>query len=110
MPVRRIEVSLFAADRGGAIARQFANSLVTAYRRRNDEDLAIVDGEHIIPIRIRFMGLFDSVASIMEVKTPCLICCPSWISSSKLQRPSARCAPPQSNNVFILPPPTSFGC
>lgn len=66
--VRHIEISVFGADRGGVIARQFVNDVVKKYRRRHDRDLAIL-GEKGAPdaaIRIRFLGLFDSVASIMD--------------------------------------------
>lgn len=66
--VRHIEISVFAADRGGVIARQFINDVVKKYRRKHDRDLVVL-GEKGAPdaeIRIRFLGLFDSVASIMD--------------------------------------------
>lgn len=69
--VRRIEITVFGADRGGVMARQFINDVVKKYRRRHDKDLAI-RGEKGAPdteIRIRFLGLFDSVSSIMDENT-----------------------------------------
>ena len=66
--VVRIEITVFGADRGGVIAKQFVNDIVKKYKRRHDQDLAIVgkDGAPDAKIRIRFLGLFDSVASIMD--------------------------------------------
>ena len=66
--VVRIEICVFGADRGGVIAKQFVNDIVKKYKRRHDTDLAIVgkDGAPDAKIVIRFLGLFDSVASIME--------------------------------------------
>ncbi|MEN5158493.1 phospholipase effector Tle1 domain-containing protein [Achromobacter spanius] len=66
--VVRIEVCVFGADRGGVIAKQFVNDIVKKYKRRHDTDLAIIgkDGAPDAKIVIRFLGLFDSVASIME--------------------------------------------
>ncbi|KNY12687.1 hypothetical protein AKG08_04475 [Achromobacter piechaudii] len=66
--VVRIEITVFGADRGGVIAKQFVNDIVKKYKRRHDQDLAIIgkDGAPDAKIRIRFLGLFDSVASIME--------------------------------------------
>jgi len=69
--VVRIEISVFGADRGGVIAKQFINDIVKKYKRRHDQDLAIIgkDGAPDAEIRIRFLGLFDSVASIMDENT-----------------------------------------
>lgn len=66
--VVRIEISVFGADRGGIIAKQFINDIVKKYKRRHDQDLAILgkDGAPDAEIRIRFLGLLDSVASIMD--------------------------------------------
>jgi len=66
--VVRIEICVFGADRGGVIAKQFINDIVKKYKRRHDTDLAIPgkDGAPDAKIVIRFLGLFDSVASIME--------------------------------------------
>ncbi|PTX09322.1 hypothetical protein DBL07_03460 [Achromobacter mucicolens] len=66
--VVRIEICVFGADRGGVIAKQFVNDIVKKYKRRHDTDLAIIgkDGAPDAKIVIRFLGLFDSVASIME--------------------------------------------
>lgn len=69
--VLRIEISVFGGDRGGVVARQFINDVVKKYRRRNDRDL-VMKGESGAPdaeIRIRFLGLFDSVSSIMDENT-----------------------------------------
>jgi hypothetical protein len=60
--VQRIQVSVFGADRGCVIARAFVNELARLYKRANEQDLAI-EGN---PIEIKFLGLLDSVASIME--------------------------------------------
>jgi len=69
--VVRIEITVFGADRGGVIAKQFVNDIVKKYKRRHDQDLAIIgkDGAPDAKIRIRFLGLFDSVASIMDEST-----------------------------------------
>lgn len=66
--VRRIEISVFGGDRGGVMARQFINDVVKKFRRRHDKDLAIIgkNGAPDTEIRIRFLGLFDSVSSIMD--------------------------------------------
>lgn len=69
--VRRIEISVFGGDRGGVMARQFVNDVVKKYRRRNDKDL-VIPGENGAPeaeIHIRFLGLLDSVSSIMDEST-----------------------------------------
>lgn len=69
--VRHIEICVFGGDRGGVMARQFVNDVIKKYRRRNDKDLAI-RGENGAPdaeIRIRFLGLLDSVSSIMDEST-----------------------------------------
>ncbi|CAB3707999.1 phospholipase effector Tle1 domain-containing protein [Achromobacter piechaudii] len=69
--VVRIEITVFGADRGGVIAKQFVNDIVKKYKRRHDQDLAIIgkDGAPDAKIRIRFLGLFDAVASIMDENT-----------------------------------------
>ncbi len=66
--VVRIEICVFGADRGGVISKQFINDIVKKYKRRHDTDLAIIgkDGAPNAKIVIRFLGLFDCVASIME--------------------------------------------
>jgi len=65
--VQYIEVSVFGADRGGVIARAFVNELVRKYKRRTDLDLRIGAelGKEGHPIEIRFLGLLDSVSSLM---------------------------------------------
>ncbi|OXI86386.1 hypothetical protein CFB50_17500 [Burkholderia sp. AU33423] len=60
--LQRIQVSIFAADRGAVVARVFANELAEKYKRRSASDLAIRG----VPIEIKFMGLFDAVSSVME--------------------------------------------
>ncbi len=69
--VVRIEISVFGGDRGGVIAKQFVNDIAKKYKRRHDQDLVILgkDGAPDAEIRIRFLGLFDSVASIMDEST-----------------------------------------
>jgi len=59
--VQRIEVSVFGADRGGVLARAFANELVRKYKRQSDVDLAI-EGD---TIEIKFLGLLDAVSSLI---------------------------------------------
>ncbi|AZG16116.1 DUF2235 domain-containing protein [Cupriavidus pauculus] len=65
--VQYIEVSVFGADRGGVIARAFVNELVRKYKQRTDLDLRIGGewGKEGHPIEIRFLGLLDSVSSVM---------------------------------------------
>jgi regulator of protease activity HflC (stomatin/prohibitin superfamily) len=60
--VRRIQVSVFGADRGAVIARAFVNELARKYKRANAEDLAI-EGD---AIDIKFLGMFDAVSSLIE--------------------------------------------
>ncbi|EJO62603.1 DUF2235 domain-containing protein [Burkholderia multivorans] len=60
--IRKIEVSVFGADRGCVLARAFVNDLASSYKRRDDQDLAL-DG---IPLEIKFVGLLDAVSSIMS--------------------------------------------
>ncbi|MFJ1302742.1 hypothetical protein ACILG0_22505 [Pseudomonadota bacterium AL_CKDN230030165-1A_HGKHYDSX7] len=69
--VVRIEISVFGADRGAMIAKQFVNDLVKKYRWRSEAQLAIVgkNGNPTAEMHIRFVGLFDSVASIMDENT-----------------------------------------
>lgn len=87
--VRRIEITVFGADRGGVVARQFVNDLVKKYRRRHDADLAVIGdrtkNKSDADIQIRFMGLLDSVASIMDENT-FLGFCPSLTLSSRRTR------------------------
>lgn len=71
--VVRIEISVFGADRGGVIAKQFVNDVVKKYKGRSEVDLRIL-GDHDkkrpnTELRIRFVGLLDSVASIMDEST-----------------------------------------
>ena len=71
--VVRIEVTVFGGDRGGVIAKQFVNDLVKKFKHRSEVDLAVIGdmtaNRPNTPIAIRFMGLFDSVASIMDENT-----------------------------------------
>lgn len=69
--VRRIEISVFGGDRGGVMARQFINDVVKKYRRRHDRDLVFPGqkGAREAEVRIRFLGLLDSVSSIMDEST-----------------------------------------
>ncbi|ALM84294.1 DUF2235 domain-containing protein [Bordetella sp. N] len=71
--VSRIEITVFGGDRGGVIAKQFLNDLVKKYKHRNDIDLVmsgdIKTNRPNTPIAIRFVGLLDSVASIMDENT-----------------------------------------
>ncbi|VWD01112.1 DUF2235 domain-containing protein [Burkholderia contaminans] len=60
--IRKIEVSVFGADRGCVLARTFVNDLATKYKRRDDQDLAI----NGVSLEIKFVGLLDAVSSIMS--------------------------------------------
>jgi hypothetical protein len=60
--IRKVELSVFGADRGCVLARAFVNRIAEKYKHRDDEDLQI-DG---VPIEIKFLGLFDAVSSIMS--------------------------------------------
>ena len=60
--IRKVEVSVFGADRGCVLARTFVNDLAKKYKRRDDQDLAIDE----IPVEIKFVGLLDAVSSIMS--------------------------------------------
>lgn len=71
--VVKIEVTVFGGDRGGVIAKQFVNDLVKKFKGRSEVDLAVVGDPTAnrpnTPISIRFVGLLDSVASIMDEST-----------------------------------------
>lgn len=71
--VDRIEITVFGGDRGGVLAKQFINDLVKKYKHRSDVDLCVVadpsSKRKNTPIAIKFVGLFDSVASIMDENT-----------------------------------------
>lgn len=60
--MRKIELSVFGADRGCVLARAFVNQIAEKYKHRDDEDLQ-VEGT---PLEIKFVGLLDAVSSIMS--------------------------------------------
>ncbi|WP_042273113.1 DUF2235 domain-containing protein [Paraburkholderia heleia] len=67
--IQRIQVSIFGADRGGVLARAFANELTEAYKHPSATKLAYVDPKDAnhtaVPIQIKFLGLLDAVSSLM---------------------------------------------
>lgn len=71
--VVRIEITVFGGDRGGVVAKQFLNDLAKKYKRRSEMDLAVLGDKAAnrpdSQIAIRFVGLLDSVASIMDENT-----------------------------------------
>lgn len=56
--IKVINLSLFGFSRGAALARAFSNRVITNCNRR--ENTLLYDG---YPLRLNFMGLFDTVAS-----------------------------------------------
>lgn len=59
--IKRVEVSVFGADRGGAMAQVFVNELVGRHGGAAQNLLV-----HELPCEIKFVGLFDCVSSVME--------------------------------------------
>ncbi|MBR8332909.1 phospholipase effector Tle1 domain-containing protein [Burkholderia ambifaria] len=57
--IKRIRVSLFGYDRGGVIARKFANELIEKACKKKDGKITY-DG---IEVQFDFMGLFDCVST-----------------------------------------------
>jgi hypothetical protein len=56
--IKVINLSIFGFSRGAALARAFTNRLIAACKREGD--VLLYEG---YPIRLSFMGLFDTVAS-----------------------------------------------
>jgi hypothetical protein len=77
--IKRIEVSVFGADRGCVLARAFVNKLSAEYKRKDDLDLAFGS----IPIEIKFLGLLDAVSSIMSEEAGELIGMVPYLGSIK---------------------------
>lgn len=57
-----INIAIYGFSRGAALARAFSNDLIKHRTRPDTRGLALKNTE--IPLRIRFMGLFDTVASV----------------------------------------------
>lgn len=68
--IKRIEVSVFGADRGCVLARAFVNKMASKYKGKNDKQLLRLDG---IAVEIKFLGLLDAVSSIMSEDSGTLI-------------------------------------
>lgn len=60
--IKEINVAIFGFSRGAALARAFVNKLIETRCRVNKTRFTLVNGDW--PVRIRFMGLFDTVASV----------------------------------------------
>lgn len=60
--IREINVALFGFSRGAALARAFSNMLLKERCTKTSSDWRLKQGQY--PVRIRFMGLFDTVASV----------------------------------------------
>ncbi|WP_321842889.1 DUF2235 domain-containing protein [Paraburkholderia bannensis] len=58
-PIKKIRVSMFGFDRGGVIARKFANELIDKVCKKKD---GVVTYEGI-PLQFDYMGLVDCVSS-----------------------------------------------
>ncbi|MFY0526933.1 T6SS phospholipase effector Tle1-like catalytic domain-containing protein [Archangium gephyra] len=61
---RKIHLSLFGFSRGATLARAFALRIAQRCLRANDDSWLISLGQRAYPIRLYFMGLFDTVASV----------------------------------------------
>ena len=60
--ILEINISVFGFSRGAALARAFVNLLLDERCTRNKGKVFLKDG--LWPLRIRFVGLFDTVASV----------------------------------------------
>ncbi|WP_407653869.1 T6SS phospholipase effector Tle1-like catalytic domain-containing protein [Archangium lipolyticum] len=61
---RTIHMSLFGFSRGATLARAFALLIAQRCKRVGERAWSITLGQRTYPIRLRFMGLFDTVASV----------------------------------------------
>ncbi|WP_395853406.1 T6SS phospholipase effector Tle1-like catalytic domain-containing protein [Cystobacter fuscus] len=59
-----IHLALFGFSRGAALARAFAVRIAKSCQRQGDGSWRFVLGQRTFPVRLYFMGLFDSVASV----------------------------------------------
>ncbi|WP_395842894.1 T6SS phospholipase effector Tle1-like catalytic domain-containing protein [Cystobacter fuscus] len=59
-----IHLALFGFSRGAALARAFAVRIAKNCQRQGDGSWRLVLGQRAITLRLYFMGLFDSVASV----------------------------------------------
>jgi hypothetical protein len=60
--INEINVAVFGFSRGAALARAFVNKLVETRCKVDKKRFSLASGNW--PVRIRFMGLFDTVASV----------------------------------------------
>ncbi|AMO94903.1 hypothetical protein CFter6_2215 [Collimonas fungivorans] len=63
--IKVINLSVFGFSRGAALARAFSNNFIKSCKADKSGDLFYQDNGHSvpIPIRVHFLGLFDTVAS-----------------------------------------------
>ncbi|HEX8819698.1 MAG TPA: DUF2235 domain-containing protein [Archangium sp.] len=61
---RKIHLALFGFSRGAALARAFALRIAQRCLRTHEGSWLISLGQRAYPIRLYFMGLFDTVASV----------------------------------------------
>jgi hypothetical protein len=61
--IKVINLSIFGFSRGAALARAFSNDFIRSCKKDAAGNLIYLDNNRSIPIRIHFMGLFDTVAS-----------------------------------------------
>jgi hypothetical protein len=61
---KTVHVALFGFSRGATLARAFALLIAQRCKRVGDQSWRITLGQRTYPIRLRFMGLFDTVASV----------------------------------------------
>ena len=61
---RKLHLALFGFSRGAALARAFALRIAQRCLRTNDDSWLISLDQRAYPIRLYFMGLFDTVASV----------------------------------------------
>jgi hypothetical protein len=60
--ITEVNIAVFGFSRGAALARAFLNLLLKKRCRKRGERWTLNDGAW--PVRLRFMGLFDTVASV----------------------------------------------
>ncbi|MFY0581808.1 phospholipase effector Tle1 domain-containing protein [Cystobacter fuscus] len=72
-----LHLALFGFSRGATLARAFALRIAQKCQRRGDGVWLITLGQRTSPIRLYFMGLFDTVASVgpPSASTTRLPCC-----------------------------------
>lgn len=60
--IHEINIGVFGFSRGSALARAFVNKLIETRCTVTNGKFALTNGN--LPLRVRFMGLFDTVASV----------------------------------------------